>query len=113
MLDRLATPLGGLLAAAAQPGGLAGAGPLALAPGAAVTVVIAAEGYPGHPARGDEITGLTRRRPSPAPTSCTRAPTLTGGGTWSRPAAGCSTWSAPARTWPPPATPRTGRPAGS
>jgi phosphoribosylamine--glycine ligase len=58
VLDRLETPLCGLLAAAAQPGGLAGAGPLAWRPGAAVTVVLAAEGYPGPSARGDEITGL-------------------------------------------------------
>jgi phosphoribosylamine--glycine ligase len=57
VLDRLATPLGGLLAAVAA-GGLAGAGSLTWAPGAAVTVVIAAEGYPGPPAGGDEITGL-------------------------------------------------------
>jgi phosphoribosylamine---glycine ligase len=54
VLDRLATPLAGLLHAAAA-GGLAGAGPLRWTPGAAVTVVIAAEGYPGTPAVGDEI----------------------------------------------------------
>jgi phosphoribosylamine--glycine ligase len=58
VLDRLATPLGGLLAATAG-GGLAGTGPLRWTPGAAVTVVIAAEGYPGTPARGDEIDGIT------------------------------------------------------
>jgi phosphoribosylamine--glycine ligase len=46
VLDRLATPLGGLLHAAAT-GDLAGAAPPAWRPGAAVTVVIAAEGYPG------------------------------------------------------------------
>jgi len=57
VLDRLATPLGGLLHAAAA-GGLAGAGPLRWAPGAAVTVVIAAEGYPGAPAQGDPIEGV-------------------------------------------------------
>jgi phosphoribosylamine---glycine ligase len=57
ILDRLVTPLGGLLDAAAT-GGLAGAGLPAWAPGAAVTVVIAAEGYPGTPASGDEIDGL-------------------------------------------------------
>ena len=57
VLDRLATPLGGLLHAAAA-GGLAGVGPLRWTPGAAVTVVIAAEGYPGAPAKGDEIGGL-------------------------------------------------------
>jgi phosphoribosylamine--glycine ligase len=59
ILDRLATPLGGLLRAAAD-GDLAGAGPLAWRPGAAVTVVIAAAGYPGTPASGDEITGLAQ-----------------------------------------------------
>jgi phosphoribosylamine--glycine ligase len=57
VLDRLATPLAGLLRAAAD-GGLAAAGPLSWAPGAAVTVVIAAEDYPGTPAMGDEIDGL-------------------------------------------------------
>ena len=58
VLDRLATPLGPLLAAAAA-GDLAGAGfitgPLEWHPGAAVTVVLAAEGYPADPAKGDEI----------------------------------------------------------
>src|SRR5262249_31848007 len=54
---RRATPLGGLLRATAA-GDLAGAGPLRWAPGAAVSVVIAAEGYPDAPTRGDEIDGL-------------------------------------------------------
>ncbi len=58
ILDRLATPLAGLLAAAAS-GSLAGLAPPRWAPGAAVTVVIAAEGYPGAPAHGDHITGLS------------------------------------------------------
>jgi phosphoribosylamine--glycine ligase len=58
VLDRLGPPLGGLLQAASVPGGLAGVGPLRWASGAAVTVVIAAEGYPGAPAAGDEITGI-------------------------------------------------------
>ena len=57
VLDRLATPLGGLLRAAAD-GGLAGAGPLRWSPGAAVTVVLAAEGYPGTPVTGDDIEGI-------------------------------------------------------
>jgi phosphoribosylamine--glycine ligase len=57
VLDRLVTPLGGLLAAAAG-GGLAGVGQLSWAPGAAVTVVTAAEGYPATPASGDVIDGL-------------------------------------------------------
>ena len=58
ILDRLATPLGGLLLAAAT-GDLAAAGPLRWSPGAAVTVVIAAEGYPDGPAQGDQIEGIT------------------------------------------------------
>ena len=57
VLDRLASPLAGLLAAAAD-GSLAGAGPLRWAPGASVTVVIAAQGYPAAPANGDEITNI-------------------------------------------------------
>jgi phosphoribosylamine---glycine ligase len=57
VLDRLATPLGGLLAAAAS-GSLGGVDRPRWAPGAAVTVVIAAEGYPGQPAAGDVITGI-------------------------------------------------------
>ena len=56
VLDRLATPLAGLLRAAAA-GSLAGAAPLRWSPGSAVTVVIAAEGYPGRPAAGDLIEG--------------------------------------------------------
>ncbi len=57
VLDRLGTPLGGLLAAAA-------AGDLGAAPapvwrdGAAVAVVVAAEGYPAAPAAGDVIEGV-------------------------------------------------------
>jgi phosphoribosylamine--glycine ligase len=58
ILDRLATPLGGLLLAAAA-GDLAAAGPLRWTPGAAVAVVIAAEGYPDRPAQGDQIEGIT------------------------------------------------------
>ncbi|MGH3161253.1 MAG: phosphoribosylamine--glycine ligase [Streptosporangiaceae bacterium] len=62
VLDRLdpeSSPLGPLLAAAAA-GDLAGAAPLEWHPGAAVAVVIAAEGYPEAPVRGDEITGTER-----------------------------------------------------
>ena len=55
VLDRLATPLGGLLHCAAV-GDLAAAPALEWLPGTAVTVVIAAEGYPGNPALDDEIT---------------------------------------------------------
>jgi phosphoribosylamine--glycine ligase len=57
VLDRLASPLAGLLAAAAS-GSLSGAGPLVWAPGAAVTVVIAAERYPEAPVTGDVIDGI-------------------------------------------------------
>ncbi|TDC89174.1 phosphoribosylamine--glycine ligase [Nonomuraea deserti] len=55
LLDRLETPLGGLLMASAT-------GELGLDPvfkgGSAVTVVIAAENYPDSPVKGDVITGL-------------------------------------------------------
>jgi phosphoribosylamine--glycine ligase len=57
VLDRLASPLAGALAAAAS-GSLSGAAPLDWAPGAAVTVVVAAEGYPVSPATGDVIEGI-------------------------------------------------------
>ncbi len=55
VLDRLATPLAPLLAAAAA-GDLAGAAAPQWHPGAAVVVVIAAEGYPENPVTGDTIT---------------------------------------------------------
>jgi phosphoribosylamine--glycine ligase len=58
VLDRLATPLAGLLRACAD-GDLAGAPAPAWLPGAAVTVVIAAEGYPAAPVAGDLIDGIT------------------------------------------------------
>jgi phosphoribosylamine--glycine ligase len=54
ILDRLATPLAGLLLAAAT-GGLAAVPALSWHPGAAVTVVLAAEGYPATPVKGDTI----------------------------------------------------------
>ncbi len=57
VIDRLSTPLSGLLAAVAD-GDLAAAPPARWLPGAAVTVVIAAEGYPGSPVRGDGIDGI-------------------------------------------------------
>jgi phosphoribosylamine--glycine ligase len=59
VLDRLSSPLAPLLAAAAA-GELAGAAPLEWHPGAAVVVVIAAEGYPADPVKGDEIIGTER-----------------------------------------------------
>jgi len=57
VLDRLATPLAGPLAAAAS-GSLSGTGPLEWAPGAAVTVVVAAAGYPVSPLTADVIEGI-------------------------------------------------------
>ena len=57
VLDRLGTPLGGLLAACAA-GDLAAAPALTWLPGAAVTIVVAAEGYPATPVHGDVIDGL-------------------------------------------------------
>ncbi|WP_157248642.1 phosphoribosylamine--glycine ligase [Nonomuraea typhae] len=55
LLDRLATPLAGLLLSCAN-GTLHGE--LEWREGAAVTVVIAAENYPDTPVKGDVITGL-------------------------------------------------------
>jgi phosphoribosylamine--glycine ligase len=55
-LALLATPLAGLLHAVAT-GRLAEQPPLRWHPGAAVTVVVAAAGYPGSPRVGDELEG--------------------------------------------------------
>lgn len=57
ILPRLRTPLAGLLKAAAG-GGLADQAPLEWDDGAAVTVVMAAAGYPGSPRTGDPIDGI-------------------------------------------------------
>lgn len=57
VLDRLGTPLGGLLKAAAD-GDLASAPVPRWRDGAAVAVVLAAEGYPAAPAGGDLIEGV-------------------------------------------------------
>ncbi|MGY1668039.1 phosphoribosylamine--glycine ligase [Geodermatophilus sp. SYSU D00696] len=56
VLPLLETPLGGLLHAAAT-GTLADHPPLRWRPGAAVTVVVAAPGYPEAPRTGDPVTG--------------------------------------------------------
>ncbi|HVL83122.1 MAG TPA: phosphoribosylamine--glycine ligase [Pseudonocardia sp.] len=56
VLPLLRTPLAGLLLATAT-GTLAAQPPLEWADGAAVTVVVAAEGYPGTPRLGDVISG--------------------------------------------------------
>jgi phosphoribosylamine--glycine ligase len=61
VLDRLGTPLAPLLAAAAA-GDLASAAAPRWRPGAAVVVVIAAEGYPGHPVTGEKIKILNAER---------------------------------------------------
>src|SRR5207342_2769360 len=57
VLARLRTPLGSLLHAAAT-GGLDQIGPLEWAPDAAVTVVVAAPGYPAAPELGGMVEGL-------------------------------------------------------
>jgi phosphoribosylamine--glycine ligase len=59
VLALLETPLGGLLHAAAT-GRLAGHPPLRWRSGFAVTVVLAAAGYPGPPRTGDVLTGAER-----------------------------------------------------
>ncbi len=56
VLPLLRTPLAGVLHAAAT-GTLARQPPLEWADGAAVTVVVAADGYPGTPRLGDVVTG--------------------------------------------------------
>jgi phosphoribosylamine--glycine ligase len=57
VLARLHTPLGALLHAAAT-GGLADLGPLEWSDDAAVTVVVASDGYPRAPRTGDPVEGL-------------------------------------------------------
>ncbi len=57
LLSRLDSPLGTLLQAAAQ-GRLDEVEPPRWKPGAAVAVVVAAEGYPGSPRTGDPIAGV-------------------------------------------------------
>jgi phosphoribosylamine--glycine ligase len=59
VLALLATPLAGLLWAAAT-GTLAAHPPLRWHPGAAVTVVVASQNYPGRPRTGDVIEGGER-----------------------------------------------------
>jgi phosphoribosylamine--glycine ligase len=56
VLPLLETPLAGLLHAAAT-GTLADVPPLRWRPGSAVTVVVAAPGYPGGPRTGDPVSG--------------------------------------------------------
>ncbi len=78
VLDRLSTPLAGLLAAAAD-GDLAAASPLAWFDGAAVTVVIAAEGYPGTPVTGDHIDGISQAEQVPGAYVLQAGTTMLGG----------------------------------
>ncbi len=59
LLQRLDSPLGVLLKAAAE-GRLHEVDPPRWGGGAAVTVVVAAQGYPESPRKGDEITGVDR-----------------------------------------------------
>ena len=61
VLDRLGTPLAPLLHAAAA-GDLAAAAPPRWRPGAAVVVVIAAEGYPENPVKGEKINFFEAER---------------------------------------------------
>jgi phosphoribosylamine--glycine ligase len=62
VLALLSTPLAGLLYAAAN-GTLADHAPLRWRDGFAVTVVVAAAGYPENPRTGDEIGGLDKVSP--------------------------------------------------
>jgi phosphoribosylamine---glycine ligase len=80
VLELLETPLAGPLYAAAT-GALAPHPPLRWRKGAAVTVVVAAEGYPAKPRTGDVITGADR--PGIIHAGTTRAPNgalITAGG---------------------------------
>lgn len=70
VLARLQNPLGALLYAAAT-GALADHPPLVWRGESAVTVVIAAEGYPAGPVAGDEIGGLQDARSALAPNEVT------------------------------------------
>ena len=124
MLARLETPLGWLLHAAAT-GTLEQVEDLRWSDDCAVTVVVAAEGYPAAPVTGDPIEGCRGRRRAArrhragrrrvdrvgrrpgarrwsgwARPSRTRAPTRTRG--WPR--SGCAApTTAPTSRWPPPA----------
>ncbi|HET6633865.1 MAG TPA: phosphoribosylglycinamide synthetase C domain-containing protein, partial [Streptomyces sp.] len=68
VLARLRTPLSGLLYAAAT-GSLAGFPALRWREGAAVTVVVASENYPGAPRTGDPVGGLDEVLEEDAPTA--------------------------------------------
>ncbi len=101
VLARLATPLAGVLAAAAH-GALAELPALEWRDDAAVTVVVASAGYPESPAAATRSPGSRRPTRCRACTSCTRAPpstqARTGRRASSRQVAGCCPWSGSART---------------
>ena len=88
VLDRLATPLAGLLAAAAD-GDLASGRPAGWSGGAAVTVVIAAEGYPGTPVTGDRIDGMEEAEQIPGAYVLHAGTVVRDGDSGQRRAAGC------------------------
>jgi phosphoribosylamine--glycine ligase len=85
ILDRLATPLGGLLATAAA-GDLISASQPRWTDGSAVTVVIASAGYPSQPVIGNEIHNLDQAERIPgayilhAGTRCRGATAISSGG---------------------------------
>jgi phosphoribosylamine--glycine ligase len=100
VLALLESPLGQLLYAAGT-GTLADFGELCWSEGAAVTVVLAAENYPGRPRVGDVVVGAEAEGVLHAGT--VRRDT----GRSSRRADGCCPWWAPGRTCPPRARTRT------
>lgn len=73
LLELLETPLGRLLYAAAT-GGLADHPPLRWRPGAAVGVVLAADGYPGAAQTGGKITGMETLQTPPLQAGTSRDP---------------------------------------
>ena len=79
VLELLDSPLGELLAAAAA-GNLAAVDPPRWKDGSAVTVVVAAEGYPGTPTTGDEISGADREGILHAGTRTENGRTISAGG---------------------------------
>jgi phosphoribosylamine--glycine ligase len=79
VLPLLESPLGALLSAAAT-GELAGHEPLRWRSGAAVTVVIASERYPGTPVTGDVIAGIGRAADLPGVTVFQAGTVLDGSG---------------------------------
>ena len=112
VLARLGTPLAGVLHAAAT-GRLAEVGALEWSEGAAVTVVVAAEGYPEAPVAGGVVHGLDLAGEVDGATCCTPGRRSARTATWWSPAAGCCRWWAPARPSRTPGWRRTRRWTGS